>query len=300
LRLVIKNIFRQKILFNALKWLIINIIIFLSAFQQVAHSERFARSSLYLCPIKKHGLNKRIKAAAVSYLNTKPLLYGIERSDLINEIELVVDYPSQLVKQLQDGRVDIALLPVAAIPEIPDARIVCDYGIAADGNVVSVAIFSQVPMEEIETVYLDYQSRTSVRLAQLLLKNHWKKEAVYKPASENYIDYINGTSAGVIIGDRALKQLHNFEYVYDLSAAWKAHTGLDFIFAAWVSNKELPVDFINRFNAANAAGFNHFDEIIAENPFPYYDLHTYYTQNIRYYLDDKKRAGMARFLDLIK
>jgi chorismate dehydratase len=245
-------------------------------------------------------LSPKIKVAAVSYLNTKPLLYGIERSDIINEIELILNYPSGLAKSLQDGSIDLALLPVAAIPFINNARIVSDYGIASTGNVVSVALFSQVPIEEMKNVYLDYQSRTSVKLAQVLLENYWKKEVGYLQAPENYIDYINGTNAGVIIGDRALKQLHNFEYVYDLSAAWKGHTGLDFVFAAWVANKELPADFITRFNAANALGLRHLDEIIAANPFPYYDLHTYFTENIHYHLDEEKKKGLAKFLGIIK
>jgi len=244
-------------------------------------------------------VDQKIKVAAVSYLNTKPLLYGIERSDVMNDIEMVVDYPSQLAKRLQEGTIDLALLPVAAMPGIPGANIISDYGIGADGNVVSVALFSQVPMEEIKTVYLDYQSRTSVRLAQLLFENHWKKKVEYRPATEHYIEYINGENAGVIIGDRALKQLNNFAYVYDLSAAWKDYTGLDFIFAAWVANKELPEDFKARFNAANAIGLNHLDEIVAENPFPYYNLHTYYTDNIKFLLDSKKKEGLAKFLELI-
>ena len=244
-------------------------------------------------------MDPKIKVAAVSYLNTKPLLYGIERSDIINDIEIITDYPSQLAKSLQEGSIDLALLPVAAMPGIPGANIISDYGIAADGNVVSVALFSQVPIEDIKAVYLDYQSRTSVRLAQLLLENHWKKKVEYKTATEHYIDYINGSNAGVIIGDRALQQLHNFEYVYDLSAAWKVYTGLDFIFAAWIANKELPEDFKARFNAANATGLDHLEEIIAANPFPYYDLHTYYTDNIKFYLDNKKKEGLNKFLELI-
>ncbi len=237
-----------------------------------------------------------IKVGAVSYLNTKPLLYGIEHSDVINEIELSVNYPALLAKRLREGAIDMALLPVAAIPTIPGAHIVSDYGIAADGNVVSVAIYSQVPMEEIRTVYLDYQSRTSVRLAEVLLKEYWKKEVKFLPATEHYIDYINGTDAGVIIGDRALQQLHNFEYIYDLSAAWKAHTGLDFVFAAWVANRPLPEDFKARFNAANAEGLKHIDTIISETPFPWYDLDTYYRQNIKYHLDDAKKEGLQAFL----
>ena len=245
-------------------------------------------------------MDPKIKVAAVNYLNTKPLLYGIEHSNIKNDIEIIVDYPSQLAKLLREDSIDLALLPVAAIPGIKGAHIVSNYGIGSDGKVVSVAIFSQVPMEEIKTIYLDYQSRTSVRLAQLLLEKHWRKQVEYRPADENFINNINGNNAGVIIGDRALQQLHNFEYVYDLSAAWKTYTGLDFIFAAWVANKSLPADFKTRFNAANAEGLNHLDKIILENPFPYYDLHTYYTENIKFYLDEEKKRGLAKFLEMIR
>lgn len=218
----------------------------------------------------------------------------------MNDIELVVDYPANLARRLQEGSIDLALLPVAAMPQITGARIISDYGIATDGNVVSVALFSQVPIEEIEVVYLDYQSRTSVRLAQVLLEQHWKKDVIYMPAEVDYIEKdIKGHNAGVIIGDRALQQLDNFAYVYDLSAAWKDYTGLDFIFAAWIANKDLPANFIKRFNEANAAGLSHLDEVIAENPFPEYSLYTYYTDNIKYVLDDKKKEGLKYFLGLI-
>lgn len=244
-------------------------------------------------------MHNKIKVGAVSYLNTKPLLYGIEHSDVMEEIELILDYPAQLAKRLQEGSIDLALLPIAAMKEIPGARVISDYGIAADGHVVSVALFSQVPMDEIETVYLDYQSRTSVRLAQLLLADYWKKEVVFLPAGEHYIHDIAGNTAGIIIGDRALQQLPNFKYYYDLSAAWKSYTGLDFVFAAWIANKELPISFITEFNAANADGLSHLNTVIAENAVEYYSLQTYYTENIKFYLDDRKLAGMKRFLELI-
>lgn len=244
-------------------------------------------------------MTQKIKVGAVSYLNTKPLLYGIEYSNIQHEIELSLEYPSLLAKQLKEGNIDIALMPVAAMKDIEDARIVGNYGIAADGEVASVCIFSQVPMEEITHVYLDYQSRTSVKLAELLLKHHWKKDVILLPATENYIEYINGNKAGVIIGDRALKQLTNFNYVYDLATAWKDFTGLPFVFAAWIAKKELPQDFIAEFNEANKSGLNHIDEIVAQNPFPYFDLKKYYTHYIHYILSEEKKAGLNRFLAMI-
>jgi chorismate dehydratase len=218
----------------------------------------------------------------------------------MNDMELVLNYPSELAKSLQDGSIDVALLPVAAMHGIPGAHIISDYGIASDGVVASVAIFSQVPMEQIQTVYLDYQSRTSVRLAQLLLKLHWKQDVLFKPAPKNYIEHITGTTAGVIIGDRALMQLPNFQYIYDLATGWKSFTGLDFIFAAWVANKELPKEFMAAFNEANAEGLQHIEEVAAANAIPYYSLQKYYTENIKFYLDEEKRKGLTKFLELIK
>ncbi|MBC7554452.1 MAG: menaquinone biosynthesis protein [Taibaiella sp.] len=241
-------------------------------------------------------MNQKIRVGAVSYLNAKPLLFGIERSDVMNDMELTLDYPSILAAQLKEDTIDMALLPVAAIEGIEGARVVSDYGIAAEGNVVSVALFSRVPLPEISSVYLDYQSRTSVKLAEILLEHHWRQPVSYLQADEHYIDKIYGSVAGVIIGDRALENIKNFEYVYDLSAAWKAFTGLDFVFAAWVANKELPSSFIKKFNKANREGLLHLDMVIAANPFPVYDLYTYYTDNIKYLIDEKKKAGMETFL----
>lgn len=210
-----------------------------------------------------------------------------------------LEYPAILAQKLRDGEIDMALLPVAALQEIEGAQIVSDYGIAADGNVVSVALFSELPLDEIDTVILDYQSRTSVRLTQLLFKEYWKKEVQFIPAGPDFISDIKGKTAGVIIGDRALAQLPNFKYNYDLSKAWKDHTGLPFVFAAWVSNQELSQTFIADFNAANAIGLNYMDEIAQENEVSYYSLKTYYNDNICYHLDAEKKKGLALFLEKI-
>ncbi|RYZ28292.1 MAG: hypothetical protein EOP49_41570 [Sphingobacteriales bacterium] len=245
-------------------------------------------------------MNHKIKVSAVSYLNTKPLLYGIERHGVMESIDLTLEYPALIAQHLREDTTDVGLVPVAAIPTIPNARIISDYGIGADGDVASVCIFSKVPIESVERIYLDYQSRTSVRLAQVLLKHYWKKEVTLLQAPDDYIGLIEGNTAGVIIGDRALLQLDSFPYVYDLAAYWKTFTGLPFIFAAWVANKDLPEAFINQFNEANAAGLQHIDAVVAENPFPGYDLQVYYRQNIQYALTEDKKKGLALFLEYLK
>ena len=239
--------------------------------------------------------------AAVNYLNTKPLLYGIKKQEFISQIDLIETYPAKVAQMVLDGSADLGLLPVAVIPKLPEHFIITDYCIGCDGPVASVCIFSEVPMEQVEKIYLDYQSRTSVMLAQLLVKEHWKLDVKFAAAEgEDYRDQIKATTAGLVIGDRALEQRQSTPYIYDLGTAWKEFTGLPFVFAAWVSNKKLPEEFVDAFNGANASGLAELTAVIREQEYPYYDLNEYYTRNISYDLNAEKRAGLQRFLNYLK
>lgn len=216
-------------------------------------------------------------------------------------IDLMEDYPSRIAQMLVDNEIDVGLIPVAATLRLPEWHIISDYCIGADGPVASVCLFSQVPIEQVETVWLDYQSRTSVNLARVLLKEYWKKDVnLVNAKGDDFRSEIKGTTAGVIIGDRALEQRQKSKYIYDLAEAWKAHTGLPFVFAAWISNKALPADFKKSFNEANAEGLKQLDRVITENEFTFYNLHTYYTENISYMLDAAKRKGLELFLEKLK
>lgn len=244
-------------------------------------------------------LNK-IRVGAVSYLNTRPLIYGVKRSSLLMEkIILTEEYPSKIAAGLLNDEIDVGLVPVAIIPLLKEAHVITDYCIGAEQEVASVGIFSEVPMENIETVLLDYQSRTSVNLAKVLLKHYWKKEVVLQDANEDFREQIGGTTAGVVIGDRALQQLKISKHHYDLASSWIDFTGLPFVFAAWVANKKLPEDFIDAFNRANGFGVHHLDKILEENSFEHYDLKKYYSQNISYALTEQKRKGLEKFLEYL-
>jgi chorismate dehydratase len=238
----------------------------------------------------------------VSYFNTLPLLLGIEKADFLSKIELVKDYPAKIAQALIDGQIDIGLVPVAITPLLSNPQLVSDFCIGTKSKVASVAIFSKVPMEQITSIYLDYQSRTSVQLARILLKEFWKKEIQFLQAEEGYIQKIGETAAGVIIGDRALANLTEFEYVYDLGEAWMTHTGLPFVFAAWMSNQPIPEDFKTLFNNANAYGVAHIAEVLDQLPARThgYDMETYYTKNIEYRLTDTMQQGMQLFLEKVK
>lgn len=211
-------------------------------------------------------------------------------------LELSMDYPAKIAQQLINGEVDVALVPVATIPKLKEYHIISDYCIGAEGPVASVCLFSEVPLQEIRRIFLDYQSRTSVALLKVLIKEYWKLDVELVETTGEYQEQISGTDAGLVIGDRALIQRHKSPYIYDLAEHWMRFTSLPFVFAAWISNKPLPVEFIQEFSNANSIGIHNIPAVVAETPYSPYDLSTYYLQNISYPLTPAKRQGMQKFL----
>lgn len=241
-------------------------------------------------------MQTKIRIGAVSYLNTKPLIYGFDDERIRDRMELLIDYPSNIAEMLLDNRIDVGLVPVAVIPAMKEHYIISNYCIGCDGEVASVCLFSEVPLQNIEKILLDYQSRSSVALLKVLVKQYWKLNVVFEETSGDYQSTITGTTAGLVIGDRALKQRSVSPYFYDLGLEWKNFTGLPFVFAAWISNKKLEDNFIDVFNAANSWGLQKMDEVVARNPNEYFDLKHYYTDCISFQLDDKKKQGLKEFL----
>jgi chorismate dehydratase len=245
-------------------------------------------------------LERKIRVGAVSYLNTKPLIYGIEQTAVINEIDLAIDYPSRIANMLLKNEIDIGLVPVAILPKIKTHYINTDYCIGSNGAVASVCLFSEVPINKIEKVLLDYQSQTSVQLIKILLKEYWKVNPKLIDAKEDFRKEIKGTTAALVIGDRALEQRKISDYVYDLGEAWKNFTGLPFIFAAWISNKKLDDLFVQKFNDANKYGVDNIKNLLTHLHYDVFDLHKYYTKHISYNLDEEKRKGLNLFLKYLE
>lgn len=243
---------------------------------------------------------QKLKVGAVSYLNTKPLIYGFEQGMMKDELELLIEYPAKIATLLIEDKIDIGLVPVAVIPFLKEHHIISDYCIGCDGEVASVCLFSDVPIDETEIILLDYQSRTSVELLKVLLKEHWKVSPNLIAATENYEQQISGSTAGLVIGDRALAKRLQSKYIYDLGMAWKEMTGLPFVFAAWVSNKKVSDSFISDFNKANKSGLGSLDNILQQQKNGLYDLHKYYTENIKYQLDKPKVKAMNLFIKMLE
>ena len=244
---------------------------------------------------------KKLRVTAVSYLNTKPFLYGIFQSDIQHQIELTLDIPSVCAAKLKSGEADMGLVPVAIIPELVSPHIISDYCIGAVGKVASVCIFSNCPIESVQRVYLDDHSRTSVELAKVLLKKHWKVNPIFIAHSNVSTVTLDDFSAAVVIGDKAIGLHQKFPYVYDLGEEWMRFTCLPFVFAAWVSTRVLETAFIREFNNALALGLAHIPQLIYLLPTPTsgFDLKEYFTHHISYHLDKDKKKGLELFLDSI-
>ena len=236
---------------------------------------------------------KKIRVSAVSYTNTKPFIYGLQHSDIFEKIELSLDNPSDCAQKLIDNEADIGLVPVAALPDIPGYKIIADYCIGAVQAVNSVFVFSNVPIEDVITLRLDSQSRTSNSLAKVLLKNYWKLNPQLITDGE--------ADAFVEIGDRTFGKKNKYPYVYDLAEEWVDFTGLPFVFAVWAANKAIPTDFVEDFNAALKLGLGSREALIKEiPPFDNFDLNDYLMDRIDFVFDAKKQDALERFLVFIE
>lgn len=218
-------------------------------------------------------------------------------------MDLSLDIPSDCAKKLIAGEVDLGLVPVAILPQLKEYHIISDYCIGANGKVDSVALYSDVPLNEIKDIFLDYHSRTSVTLVQLLAKEYWKISPNWLKADADFIDKIKGTTAGVIIGDRTFNLPKTYNYKYDLAEEWKNHTGLPFVFACWVANKKLPHNFVVNFNAALKNGVENIDALVIEaeqSIISNTKLKDYLNDNIDYRLDLDKQEALDKFIKYIK
>lgn len=245
-------------------------------------------------------LEDRIKVSAVSYVNSYPFIHGLRNHSVSECIELNLDTPAECAQKLLDGSADIGLVPVAIIPSLQNAHIITDSCIGAFGKVESVCLFSDVPLGEIEEVILDYQSKTSVQLVQVLADEKWSISPRWVNAKEGFIDQIGGTTAGVVIGDRAFELRKRYPVIFDLSEEWKSLTGLPFVFACWVSVKPLSESFIKQFSEALWWGLKHRDEAIDKMvESNRTEMKRYVHEVISYNLDDKKLEAMKLFHRLI-
>jgi len=246
---------------------------------------------------------KKLRISAVSYLNTKPFIYGLKNSGLDDYIELMLDFPSECAAKLAADEADVGLIPSGVIPGIKETEIISNYCIGSSGSVRTVVLASEVPLDKIKTILLDSHSRTSVLLARILSKQYWRISPVWVNGDKDFEkNSIKGTTAGVVIGDKVFGIENRYQYVYDLSREWKDFTDNDFVFACWTANKAIPEEFKEKFNEALKFGVDNISNVIEENEllYPNCDIKGYFMDNICFSLNESKMKGMDLFWKYIK
>ena len=243
-----------------------------------------------------------IKVAAISYLNSIPFIYGLENSNVYSDIILSLDYPSRIADRLLNNEVDIALAPIVVLNELKDYNIVSEFCIGAESSVDSVCLYSHVPIEKIKTISLDYQSRTSVELLKLLLREYWDVNPLLIKSLSNENFDIYDDKAALVIGDRSFVLNGQYNYVYDLAEIWNLMTGLPFVFACWVATKKIPDKFLIDFNDALKYGVNNISKSLEKKSYEnnYVNHEDYLKNKISYNLNLSKKKAMQLFLKRIK
>ncbi len=250
-------------------------------------------------------MNKeKIKISIVNYTNTLPFKWALKKSDLLERIDLQEDIPSICAQKLKFKQVDLALVPVALLVELPHYFIETNYCIGAFKKVDSVKLYSDVPLNEIKTITLDYQSKSSITLTKVLSKFFWKINPEFINGSPGFEKNTKDKNASVVIGDRTFELNGKYKHEYDLAEEWFKFTNLPFVFAAWVSTEKLDEKFIQEFNIVLKDGVDSclsaINESIDKLNISKEKAIEYLTKRIDYKLDDEKKKAMNLFLNYIK
>lgn len=184
-----------------------------------------------------HDTSAPLRVGAVPFVNARPLVRYLDPAGP-PPIDLVLRVPSLLTQMMQQGTLDVALLPSIEYFRAGDYRIIPDISISCDGMVKSVLVFSKTPIENIRRLALDESSRTSAALVKILLKRKLGALPDFTDcAPDAGLDTIDA-DAMLLIGDAAMAfRSADARAVLDLGNEWKKLTGLPFVYAMWVVRK---------------------------------------------------------------
>ncbi len=170
----------------------------------------------------------------VSFLNARPLIHGLENRP---DVACIFDVPARLSDRLADGEFDAALVPVFDVLRRGDAwRVVSDACIGCDGETMTVRVFSRIPPDRVHVLHADVDSHTSVNLARVLWRELFGRTLDVRPLDTraSHPAELHHAEAVLLIGDKVVDPTRgHFGYEVDLGGAWRAHTGLPFVFAVW-------------------------------------------------------------------
>jgi chorismate dehydratase len=240
-----------------------------------------------------------VRLGAVSYLNVRPLVYGLtERAD----VSLRFDVPSECARLLAAGEIDLGMVPSITYLDRPGDRIVPGVCIGSEGPVASVALFSRRPLNEIRSIALDTSSRTSAMLTRILCARAFQIAPTFVPHVPDLGGMLASADAALLIGDPALfVDAADYGAIkIDLGAAWTALTGLPFVWAFWSGREGAATpESVRILNAAAAAGRANTDAVAdaycADAPGRQPVARAYLRDNMRFSLDARAIDGLRTY-----
>jgi chorismate dehydratase len=242
---------------------------------------------------------KAVRLGAVEYLNTKPLVYGLDRNP---RFDIRYDVPSRCAALLHDGAVDLGLIPSIEYLRGPVPYwIVPGLAITSRGPVASVAMYTRRDPKDVRTIAMDTSSRTSVALVTVILHRVFGVRPQAAPTAPDLDRMLAGADAALIIGDNALLLDHEAAGVtkVDLGEVWTGSTGLPFVYAFWTGREAaVTAEDVAALQRALADGERHPDEIgraYFSEPARQALAARYLRDNIKYHFGADERAGVELF-----
>ena len=245
----------------------------------------------------------RPRIAAISFLNTAPLMWDFDHGDLRRDFEIFYTVPSACAESLRTGTADIGIVPVVAYSFLPGLKVIPDVAIASKRSVRSILLICKKPIDKVRSVAADTSSRTSVALARVLFRKLWGGARQLQPMAPDLPEMLRQCDAALIIGDPALTVDRTQFVCYDLAEEWNRLTGKPFVFAFWAVRAEVadstPLDLVKIFQSSRDHGLQHVDALarewaprvgICEDA-----VRAYLTENISFSLDAENLAGMDLF-----
>lgn len=257
-----------------------------------------------------------MRIGAVNYLNSKPLVYGLDAP--APQVRLTYDLPSRLADSLAAGRLDVALVPSVEFFRSPGCTIVSDACVACRGPVLSVKLLFRVPPGDVRRVALDEGSRTSAALTRILLAEMHGVHPKWELLPIGCGVETTNADAVLLIGDRAISDgkvsnpqpaIQNPQSsmaileTWDLGERWTQWTGLPFVFAMWIARQGIDTaEVAATLAAARDRGVRQLSEIAAKEGLlvgvsP--ELATHYLRdNLHFTIASKEREGLRKFYQL--
>ncbi|MFC1400390.1 MULTISPECIES: menaquinone biosynthetic enzyme MqnA/MqnD family protein [Streptacidiphilus] len=256
----------------------------------------------------------RPRVGHIQFLNCVPIYWGLARTGSLLDLDLSKDTPERLSDALVAGDLDIS--PITCVEYLRNADqlvVMPDIAVGSDGPVLSCVIVSQVPLDQLDgrKVALGSTSRTSVRLAQLLLAEQYGVQPDYYSCPPDLALMMQEADAAVLIGDAALRATM-FDGprlgldVHDLGAMWKDWTGLPFVFAVWAARRdflerepELVREVRRAFLASRDLSMEEVDKVAEQTArWELFDeelLRRYFAEALDFSFGDRQLEGMREF-----